>query len=312
MANGAPIVAGNSSLLLGPLGVVKLFFDGWDLGKTTADSEIMPNQAIKEITYQQDGTMPADTVRTGIQFQVKATFGEINTKLLSLLMSGFLDPVGDPNNDSAIFDRSMYQSMRTLEAGPLRIAAVDSNGVASELDEDVTNIYEAVPMIDGTLINWGADSQRELPVTFNVYWHEFSEGESTARDGAFGYYGDPTDLDVPAVVWPDRFGPQLSTANASSATAVKLTFDEDLTLVAGKVLTETIVVKVNEEFIVPTGAVIGTDPDDDEIDLTLPAASIAAGDDVEIYIGAGCVEDGESTPNQNAVIDGFVATNSVV
>lgn len=311
MALGGTLYKGISKLLDGPLGVVQVGFDGYDLGKTTADTVLTPNQAIKDILYQQTGTMKADTVRTGIMFQLKATFGEINTGLLKEMMAGVAAPITDPNSDGAVFDRNLYQSMRDNEKGSLKIASVDANGVPSDIDENIGFFYEAVPMIDADLINWGADSQRELPVTFDIYWHEFATGESSTYDGAFWYYGDPTALDVPAAEWPDRFGPQLATAEATSATAVKLTFDEDLTLVSGKTLTECITVKVNEEFVVPTTATIGTDPNDDEIDLVLPAASIASGDAVLVYVGAGCVEDSEATPNQNAAIDGETVTNSV-
>lgn len=311
MALGGPLFEGNSKLLAGPLGVVQIGFNGYNLGKTTADTVLTPNQAIKDIIFQQTGTMKADTVRTGVMFQLKATFGEINTGLLAAMMSGFVNPNSDANADAGFFDRDMYQSMRENEAGVLKVASVDANGVPSDLDENIAYWYEAVPMIDADLINWGADSQRELPVTFDIYWHEFATGESSTYDGGFGYYGDPTDFDVPAAVWPDRFGPQLASAEATAATTVVLTFNEVMALVGGKTLTECIVIKVNEEFVVPTAASIGSDPDDDKITCTLPASSISAGDAVLAYVGAGCVEDTETSPNTNPAVDSFTVTNSV-
>lgn len=311
MANGAPVFTGNSKLLAGPLGVVKVFFSGYDLGKTVADAVLTPAKNEKEILYQQDGTMKADSVRTGQMYQLSATFGEISTGLLAVLMAGFLNPNSDANNDAGVLDRRMYESMRENEAGPLRIASVNSNGEASELDENILSFYEAVPMVDADLINWGANSQRELAVTFDIYWHTFDTGESSTYTGAFGYYGDPTAMDLPAIPWPDRFGPQLSSAEATAATTVVLDFDEVLNLVAGADLTTAITVKVNENFVVPSSAVIGTSPNDDKITLTLPASSIAAGDAVEVYVGAGCVEDSEATPNPNAAIDAYTVINSV-
>ena len=45
---------GNSKLFDLPLGVVKIGFDGYDLGKTTADAEFTPDQDIKDILFQQE------------------------------------------------------------------------------------------------------------------------------------------------------------------------------------------------------------------------------------------------------------------
>lgn len=309
MSIGGALYQGNSGLVAGPLGVVKVGYNGYDMGKTTSEAMLDVVQNIKDIVYQQDGSMPSDKVRTGIIYQLKVTFGEISTGLLAQIMNGFEQASTDPNADAAVITRSMYESQRDNEAAPLRIAKVDANGVESDLDKDVLNFYIAIANVDGTLINWGADTQRGVSVVFDIYWYVFGVGESTAYDGAFGYYGDPTAADVPAVVWPDRIGPYPLSAAASAATALKITMSEDMVLVGGVTLEDQIVITVEGIFVVPTTAVIGTDPSDDEIDLTLPAASISAGDVVKLFITAACVED--ASGNDNGAWNEFAVTNSV-
>lgn len=306
---GGALYQGNSGLVAGPLGVVKVGFNGFDLGKTTSEAMLDVVQNIKDIVYQQDGTMPADKVRTGIIYQLKVTFGEISTGLLAEIMNGFEQASTDPNADAAVLTRSMYESQRENESAPLRIAKVDSNGVESDLDKDVMNFYIAIANVDGTLINWGADTQRGVSVVFDVYWNKFADGESSTYDGAFGYYGDPTAADVPAVVWPDRIGPYPVTAAASAATDLKISMSEDCVLVSGSALADQVVVSVDNIFIVPTAAVIGTDPNDDEIDLTLPAASIASGQVVKVFMTAGVIEDAGA--NVNGAWNEFPVTNNV-
>ena len=51
MALGGAMFAGNSKLFEGPLGVIKVAFDGYDLGKTTEDAALVPDQDIKDITF---------------------------------------------------------------------------------------------------------------------------------------------------------------------------------------------------------------------------------------------------------------------
>ena len=62
---GGTLFTGNSKLWEGPLGVIQMGFKGYDLGKTGADTTLTPDQDIKDIMYQQDGTKAADHVRTG-------------------------------------------------------------------------------------------------------------------------------------------------------------------------------------------------------------------------------------------------------
>lgn len=306
MAIGGALLEGNSKLLDGPLGVVKLFFEGYDLGKTTADTNLSPDQDIKDIIYQQDGTKAADHVRTGQDIMVNATFGEISTALAVLMMAGVSSENASPSSDSMTIGRSIYQSMRDVEAGPLKIAAVDENGVASEDLEDVLNFYEAIPIIEGELINWGADTQRNLPVTFRIKYHYFADGESSTKVGAFGYMGDPTTEDVPALVWPDVQAPQLVTATATSATNLDLVFNEDIAFQSAFAAGDYIA-NVEGAFVAPTAGSIASTT----LSLTFAAATFTAGDVIEINVGSLALQDTEVSPNTFPGLSGQAVVNNV-
>lgn len=310
MGFGGNISFGNSKLLDGPLGVVKIGFNGYDLGKTTADTNLSPDQDIKDIIYQQDGTKAADHVRTGIDVILSCTLGEISTPLLAQLMAGITSQNVDANSDSLTFDRSLYQSMRDQEAKVLKIASVNSNGVASELDEDTFLFYEAIPIISGELVNWGADTQRNLPCEFRIKWHLFSTGESSTKDGAFGYLGDPTTEDVPVAVWPDVEAPEVLTAVADSATNLTVTFDEVVAFVGGSFTAGSVAVTIDGAFVLATAGAIQAPANDDKIDFTFPAATFAAGQVLKLYISDGVIEDQETVANEFEGISGFIVTNS--
>ena len=291
-----------SKLLLGPLGVCKIFFKGWDLGKTTADTELTPDQDIKDILYQQDGTKAADHVRTGQDMMLTCTFGEIKTSLLSLLMAGLTSE----SEDSATNGRSIYQSMRDTEAGPLKIKAVDENGIKSDDLEDVLNYYEAIPIVSAALINWGADSQRNFQMEFRIKWHLFSVGESATKVGAFGYMGDPTTEDVPALVWPDVAAPVISTATVTLATEIQVVFDENIafqsSFQAGHYIAD-----IDGVLVAPTAGAIATNT----LTLTFPAATFTSGDVVKLTITSIALQDTETSPNTFGGVEGRAVTNSL-
>lgn len=305
---GGALYQGNSGLVAGPLGVVKVGFNGFDMGKTTSDAMLDVVQNIKDIAYQQDGTMPADKVRTGIIYQLKVTFGEISTGLLAQIMNGFEAITNDPLSDGAVLTRAMYQSQRDNEAAPLRIAKVDQNGVESDLDNDVMNFYVSIANVDGTLINAGADTQRGVAVTFDIYWLQFAGGP-WGFEGAFGYYGDPAIPNIPPVVWPDRVGPYILSASVDGlGTTVELTMNEkcaDAGALASKVA-----VIVDGEYVTVSAAVVQVDPDDDKVDLTV--VGITAGQSVLVELLAGALEDLETVPNLSGRIVDFAAVNNVV
>jgi len=293
MSVGGALATGNSKLFEGPLGVVQVGYKGYNLGKTTADTNLTPDQDIKDIIFQQDGTKPSDNVRTGIEFLMTVTFGEINTGLLVAMMR--------------TIGRSIYQSMRDTEAGVLKVASVDANGVASDSDDDILFFYEAIPIVEGDLINWGADTQRNFPVNFKIKYHVFSTGESSTKVGAFGYWGDPTVEDVPPVVWPDVEAPVLLSAEATDATTIEATFDENIALQGGSFPAGSVVANIDGVLVLATSASVSLKV----MTLTFPASTFTSGDIITLTITSACVEDTESTANMYDGVSDFTVTNSL-
>ena len=303
---GGALFEGNSKLFEGPLGVVQLGFKGYDLGKTTAACNLTSDHDVKDILFQQDGTKASDHVRTGQDLLISAVFGEIKTGLLVLLMSGMSSENKSALSDSGTFGRNVYQSMRDNEAGVLRVVAVDENGQPSANLQDKIQFYEAIPLVSGELINWGADVQRNLPVEFRIKYHVFGTGESSTKYGAYGYWGDPTTEDVPAVVWPDTQEPELLSVTVSTATDIAIKFKENIAFQSSFSAGDYIA-SVNGSYIVPASGIIATDT----LTLTFPASSFSSGDIVEISIGPNALEDTATTPNDYSGVDAYLATNSL-
>ncbi len=312
MPIGGVLYEGGSKLFSGPLGIVQIAFEGYDLGKTTADTTLVPDQDIKDIMYQQDGSKPADHVRTGQEYVLNATFGEIKTGLLKLLMAG-ITSVEDSGEDSAILEREMFGSMRTDEAGPLKVASVDENGLPSSDLEDILNFYEVIPIIAADLINWGADTQRNLPVEFRIKWYEFPAAPGSLL-GAFGYVGDPsieTEAYDIANIWPNVAGPIIVSAEAIDATDLELIFNESLVFAGGAVFAAAdYMVKVYKavediEFLVPASGVIATV----KLTLTFAASTFETGDVVAFYMTGDALED--AVPNAADALDAYPVTNDL-
>lgn len=302
------LIPGNSALLAGPLGNVYVGFDGYNLGKTTEDTSLTKDEDVKDILFSQDGTKAADHVPTGMLMMLNATFGEISTALLKKVLYSFSSQAADDGSgdDSGTFGRLVYNSLRLNKARALRIWATDSNGDILETDENMINCYEAVPLIDENLINWGADTQRNLPVRFMIYFHEFGTARiSGGPYGAFGYYGDPATEKVPATDWPDIAAPVLDEAEATSATNLDLTFDENVAFQGGS-YSAGVVVKIDGDFVAPSSGSIASNV----ASFTFPASTFAAGQEIEVYISGIVFEDTETTPNVYPGIEGFPVTNS--
>ncbi len=232
MSVGSAVFTGNSKLFEGPLGVVQVGFAGYDLGKTTADTVITPDQDIKDINYQQDGSKAADHVRTGIDYLLAVTFGEISTGLLDLLMSGISTQNVNPAADSGTIDRVMYESMRDVEAGGLKIAACDVNGTPLATLQNIMNFYEAIPIVNGDLVNWGADTQRNFAMQFRIKWHEWTAAElvtlTLTGGGAFGYWGTPATENVIDIGDYFSSAPRIDTIVATAATTILVTYDKNV------------------------------------------------------------------------------------
>jgi len=313
MALGGAIFEGNSKLFDGPLGIVKIGFKGYDLGKTTADSNLTPDQDIKDIMYQQEGSKPADHVRTGMEYLLNVTFGEIKTGLLSLLMAGLTGAEDSASDDDGIIGRNIFQSMLDNEAGVIKIAACDEDGVALETTQNLMNFYHAIPIITGELINWGVDTQRNLPVQFRIKYHTFTAAELAAltrtSGGAYGYWGDPADVavDCTAVVWPDVEAPEIVTAICTDTDSITVTFDENIDFYEDGSFDAThYVASINGAFSEPTAGVITGAA----IELTFTGEFTADGTDVVyLYILAGEIEDEATAPeNEFLGVDKYPCT----
>ncbi len=306
---GVDLFKGSSKLTAEPLGIVEIGFKGYDFGKTTAGTILGPDEDVKDILYQQDGTKKGDSVRTGIMYKLTCTFGEISTGMLVQLMSGITSQNHDAAEDTGTVGRNMYQSMRTNEAGVLQAASVNENGVPSALPQDIFNFYEAVPKITSHILNWEADAQRNVVVEFDIYWHPFASGESSTKEGAFGYWGDPVVEDLPAVVVPNVAAPYILTAVADLATQITVTMSEDVTLVAAVTLADRIVATVDRDFKAPTAAIIEADPNDNKLTLTFAAATFAAGNTIKLFMSDATLQDTDL--NQNEIVNAFTVTNSL-
>jgi hypothetical protein len=306
MAIGGELLAGVSKLTAQPLGVVQAFFKGYDLGQTVEEATLVPDTNTKDIMYQQQGTKAADHVQTGEDYIVNLTFGEIKTSLLKLLKFGVLSTNVLPSEDHGDVSRKLYQSMRDNFAGALKVAECTAEGVPSEDEEDILNFYEAIPIVDGNLINWGADTQRNLKVAFRIKFHKFATGESATKSGSFGYWGDPTLEDLPPVTWPNVEAPTLLTAVVNSATELLATFDQNIAFQSAFAAANYIV-DVEGEFSAPTNGVISGAG----LTLTFGASTFTAGDVVKLSIGDVALQDTAGTPNKYDGISGFLCTNTL-
>ena len=299
------IGGGSSKLVDGPLGVVKLGFKGYDLGKTTAETTMKLDQDIKDIIYQQDGTKAADKVRTGQVVMISGTLGEVKTKTLALLQAGITAGHASADDDFGVIGRSVYQSMRENEVGGLKIAACSADGLPSEEPEDQLCFYEAIFNLTRNFINWGADVQRALPFEIYVFFHPFEAGESETHRGAYGYWGDPEDSDVPAITWPDVAAPVVTSVEVEDATTLTVTFDKPVTEVDEDTTEDKIIASVDGAFVAPTALAIV----DNVLTLTFSDATFTAGDEVLFSMSAGVVED--TAENQNAVVASRRVTNDL-
>lgn len=299
---GPTLDSWGSALFDNPLGVVQMGYKGYDLGLTSADTTLKPDQDLKEITAQQKGTKNYDLVRTGIKWMLSATFTEMTTEKYAVLFPGLVSTQGSAGSDSATYKGELYKSLIENESGPLRSIAM-KNGCVSNDIEDEMNFYIAIPKITAEIANWGADTQRALVVDFEIYSYEYQVGQ--ACYAIHGYHGDPTLEGIPATDYPDLEAPYVTAAEVTLATEMTITMSEEMTLVSGVTAAEQIIVKVEGKFVAPTSVAFATNV----ITLTMPASTFTSGDVVEVNMSAETVEDSESNENEN--VDSFSVTNSL-
>jgi len=166
----------------GSLSVVQAIYNDVDLGKTTQDTTIEYKEDIKDILFHQDGTQPADKIRTGAAWQVSLTFGEIDTTLVTSLLYG---TTASGTGESVKLSRELYRSGKTSESKELILKKVDSEGTVSTDPKQWLTFYSAMPQVTGSFAH-GADTQREIEITFYCFF------DST--NTAFGYSGNASSL----------------------------------------------------------------------------------------------------------------------
>jgi hypothetical protein len=163
----------------GVLGVVTVTFNDIDMGKTNDQTSIQKVEDVQDIFFQQDGTQPSDKIPTGQAYEVSCTFAQLTTTRLEQLMRGF-DKSDDANSNSVKLGRDIYRSGKDNFSKKLILKRVDSDGNASSDQNFWITYYLAMPTNFGE-INWGADVQRNLSVTFYCFYSD--------AKGAFGYSG---------------------------------------------------------------------------------------------------------------------------
>lgn len=170
-----------NNIIEGVLGVVDLDFDGEYMGRTTADTEVVPEEDNKDIMFQQGGTKPDDKIPTGINYLINSTFGEITNARLEKLQRGI---TLSGSGQSAKLGREIYIS-RKENAKQLVVTRVDSEGDKSTDPYHKMTFWKASPEVTAG-IPWGADTQRGVQVTFYIFFDDTNEG--------FGYYGYASSL----------------------------------------------------------------------------------------------------------------------
>lgn len=178
-------ILGNN-FIEGPLGVVQLEFNGVDIGKTFEDTEIEFIQDVTDILYAQDGTQPADKVRTGAAWQITCQMAEQTLERLVEVMKGVTRA-----GNSAKLGRELYLSGKDNEAKVLKIKRVDSEGNVSTDDHFIMVFYKGWPQVTSP-VSYGPSTQRTLELTFYCFWDE--------TNNAFGYFGNASSVGLtPAV-----------------------------------------------------------------------------------------------------------------
>ena len=173
-----------ANFIEGSLGVVRLNFNGVELGKTEGEASLEFIEDLKDILFAQNGTQPYDKVPTGQAYQVTCNLAELTWARLEQLIRGLTSP----SIQSAKLGRDIYRSGRDSFAKQLVITRVDSDGVASSLAKFRLTFYKAMPMPTGPVGAFGPDTQRVMAVTFYCMYDE--------TKGAFGFSGSETSLGI--------------------------------------------------------------------------------------------------------------------
>ena len=170
-----------SNFIEGVLGVVQMYFDGIDLGKTLDEATLEFIEDIKDIMFAQNGTQPADKIPTGQAYQITANFAQRTWARLEKLLRG-VTVVGN----SAKLGVDLYRSGYDNFAKQLILYRVDSDGVVSTSPIYRLVMYKAMPTVSGPIATFGPDTQQQVTVTFYCF-------KDTTKN-AFGYSGYASSL----------------------------------------------------------------------------------------------------------------------
>ena len=238
--SNANIVGSLSKLFENPVSNFWLAYDGYLLGKSTGTLEYTPEFDVKDIIYTQDGTKAEDHLYTGADHMVSITLSEkVNENLFDILVPGW-EHVVNSNNPQSVITKELYVSLRDTRGRVLQIISALPDGSPSEDPNDIITLYVAIPLIESAIFKFGADQQQEMPVNFRCKTEDVANIQGSTITSliyngkqiskVFGYLGEASLIGLPEAVIVDRSGPELLSAEATTATALNAVFNKDLDL----------------------------------------------------------------------------------
>ena len=314
------ITYNDNTVLSGDVGTAYIEFNGYDFGPTRGGITISKDEDYLDVINDQTGTKKTDEIRTGGVYMVKANFSNVGPLFYQTIVDGITDN-SVTGEQAMVIGESVYTSRRSNFAGVLKIlrAVGESGGYKSDAAQDVITFYEATAKITGDYRTYGPGDLRQVEVEFCVYYHTFTEAERVDDSvrGAYGYLGSAgasmRNALVPAAIVPDREGPQVSSASATSATQVSATFNRNVAFQGGTFDAEDYVVRVQganlDKFVVPTLGSISSGTA--VLLLTFPASSFAAGNTLSLTISSTAIQDTAATPVLNRGVDSFTVANNI-
>jgi hypothetical protein len=169
------------SLITKKLGVVNLYFNKIDLGKTSGGTKWTVEVDEKEIMHDQDGTKPSDLLRTGISHKVVTSLAEGTIQRLALVDRSFKTT---GLNLSLNMDGELFTSSRD-NAKTLVLRDMNDGTIGGAI-----KFYLASGKMTGE-ISYGPDQQ----ILYGVEFYCFKD---TTYD-SFGYFGDPDSLGIGSI-----------------------------------------------------------------------------------------------------------------
>jgi hypothetical protein len=311
------LLVAKSNIFKNPISTVWVKYNGYLLGCTLGGVTDTPDVDIQEIMCDQKGTKPQDWVYSGLLHVIATVFSEVNEELLSILVPGIENIIGQPDAEMLLASR-LYESLRAQKGAPLQLIRSVNNEPSTDPD-DIFTFYEVVPVITGELLKFTPDAQQTFPVSFNVVDKKLADvGNGSITEvvingstytNAFGYLGTAANVGVagvPAADIPNRLGPQFNSAEADTATNLSITFNESVDSLAASP-EGLVIATVNGAFVAPTAVAING-VDDKILDCTFPAATFASGQVLTVSAQAGLGLDADTNPS--AVFKDKPVTNS--